>query len=365
MNNALYIHIPFCRSKCAYCDFFSVPVDKSDGIMTCYVTALRREAQLRGRGSAETVFMGGGTPSVLPEGSIQTILECASEHTHIVSGAEITVEANPESITSDFIDEIRRAGVTRLSMGVQSMQDSELRTLGRPHTSEMAINALQRARRNADNLEISLDLMYGIPGQNLHSWQKTLTEAIRQRPDHISAYELTLEEDTAMMAAVKKGELTMPSDDEISDMYHLTQSTLDKAGYEQYEVSNYALNGRQCRHNINYWRRGQYLGLGPGAVSFDGKTRTKNLPDLTLYIKALEAGELPPMQSETLSPLEAAREFLLLGMRQTEGVSLEQAARQYGLGELAEASGDYIDEGLMEITGQGFIRMTKKGMPLI
>lgn len=348
MAGSIYIHTPFCRAKCAYCDFYSLPADEA--LAARYVVALRREAQRRARGEAETVYMGGGTPSVLPPGAIRDIMGCLSEHVRIVPGAEITLEANPESITPELIKELESAGVTRMSIGVQSFQDLELQALGRVHTASQARDALSLASASGV-MDISLDLMYSLPGQDAGSWRRTLQEAINLAPSHISAYELTPEPATPLMQRIERGEVELPTGDEAIEMYYEADSMLTAAGYEHYEVSNYALPARRSRHNMNYWRRGMYIGLGPGAVSFDGKVRTMNLPDVEAYCRAMQAGGLPPSESETLTAHEAAREFLMLGLRTCDGIGLEEARSVYGLGALSGCADSFIAEGLMQRSG--------------
>ena len=363
MYGSLYIHVPFCRAKCSYCDFYSIAIDgEKEALALRYVTALRREAQVRARGDLDTVFIGGGTPSVLPAGSIRAILECLGEHAHIIDGAEVSVEANPESLGQSFLDELLNAGVTRLSVGVQSFDDGLLSVLSRPHTSRQALDALERARHSG--LDISIDLMYSIPGQTSDIWMQTLETALDLGLSHISAYELTVEPATALMAGVSSGELKMPPEGEALEMYEAARDVLAGAGYEHYEVSNYALPGKRSRHNMNYWRRGGYLGLGPGAVSFSEGKRRRNLPDVADYCDSLEHGELPAFEQESPTRQEASREFLMLGLRTAEGVDLHEATDRYGLARLSEAAGEFIDPGMMAIVG-GRLSMTEKGMPLM
>ena len=364
MSLPIYIHVPFCRGKCEYCDFYSMPAE--EGLVRRYVSALRREIQRCAKGEdgeVNSIYIGGGTPSVLPSGSIGAILNCLTEHSRLVDAAEVTVEANPESLTASLIDELTGAGVTRLSVGVQSFQDPELRTLGRPHTSSDALEAL-RAVSGLGGLDVSLDLMYSIPGQNLFTWRQTLEAAVGLRPSHISAYELTLESGTPLEQRVGRGELRPPHEDEALAMYHEARSLLADAGYEHYEVSNYALPGKRSRHNANYWQRGEYLGLGPGAVSFIDGVRAKNLPDLARYLDAIENGGLPPFVTEVPTSEEAAREFLMLGLRCREGVGLEEAASAYALGGLLLGAGMLIDEGFLA-SGSGRLYLSQKGMPVM
>jgi len=353
--------VPFCKAKCAYCDFYSLRVE--EGLALRYVDALRAEARKRVRDELDTVFIGGGTPSVLPTGSLSSVLQCIGEHAHIADNAEVSVEANPESLTSSLVDELLVAGVTRLSVGVQSLNDEELVTLGRAHNSAEAIEALQGL--SGSGLDVSIDLMYSIPGQTVHSWNRTLCAAIGLNPSHISAYELTLEHGTPMYEKTGSGELRASREDESLAMYHEAIKTLADSGYEHYEVSNYALPGKRSRHNMNYWRRGGYMGLGPGAVSYGDGIRTMNLPDVARYCEALEQGGQPPFEQEGLAADEASREFLMLGLRTSDGVNLEEASDAYGLSSLQSSVKPFLDRGLLLITG-GRLRLDEdKGMPLM
>jgi oxygen-independent coproporphyrinogen-3 oxidase len=315
MLRSLYIHVPFCRAKCAYCDFYSVPLeDRKEEIALRYVTALRREAQRRASGDLETVFIGGGTPSVLPPGSIRSIMDCLGEHAHIMEGAEVSVEANPESVGEAFVDELLASGVTRLSVGVQSFDDGLLALLGRPHTSRHALEALQWVRLSG--LDLSIDLMYSIPGQTSDKWSRTLQAALDLAPSHISAYELMVEPGTVLMERIVAGELRMPSEEESLAMYHEAREALRAAGYEHYEVSN------------------------------------------------LEQGTSPPTEQETPTGQEASREFLMLGLRTTDGVDLNEASGRYSLDRLSEVAHEFQDSGLMVSEGVR-LSMTEKGMPLM
>ena len=361
MADSLYIHVPFCRAKCAYCDFYSLRMD--DGLALRYVDALRAEAGQRASGAFGTVFIGGGTPSVLPPGSIGSVLECVGEHAHIADNAEVSVEANPESMPGSLVEELLEAGVTRLSVGVQSLVDEELITLERSHNSIQAIEALQGL--SGSGLDISIDLMYSIPGQTLQSWDRTLGAATGLNPSHISAYELTLEQGTPMYEKADRGKLQVIREEESLAMYHEARKALSGSGYEHYEVSNYALPGKRSRHNMSYWRRREYTGLGPGAVSYKDGKRTRNHPDVVRYCEALEHGALPPFEQEVLSSDDASREFLMLGLRTSDGVSLEEALHVYGLLSLESSATPFLDGGLLLIAG-GRLRLSEdKGFPLM
>ncbi len=355
----LYIHIPFCLAKCAYCDFYSVPVEGE--LSGEFIKSLLREMELRGWFHADTIYIGGGTPTALDSGSLEKIFSGLKEHFGFSSDAEFTIEANPATVDGGKLSVLLQGGVNRISIGVQSFDDEELKTLGRVHTAADAREAIALARR-AGFGNISLDLIYGIPGQTMESWMNTLNQAISLAPEHISAYELTLEECTPLHEWVKRGLIEMPSEEMILEMSDKCVSVLESAGYARYEVSNYALPGRQCRHNVNYWRRGPYLGLGPSAHSFDGRERWKDIEDLGEYVKSLSAGALPERERYALMPGQVKREFLFLGLRMSEGVSIEEA-RETGLG-LENASRELMAGGFLAIEN-GHLRCTRRGFSVL
>ncbi len=356
MAESLYIHIPFCVSKCLYCDFLSVPIE--EGPARAYAHALKKELALRGGGRLRTVYIGGGTPTALPEELLGEIFAALRGSFTLLPGAEVTVEANPGTVDARKAARLRSMGVNRVSLGVQSFDDRELRTLGRAHTSAEAARAVKAL--GAENL--SLDLIYGIPGQDARSWEETLRRAVELGPKHISAYELTPEPGTPIMDSLKKGVLTLPQEDEALEMSSLALDTLARSGYRRYEVSNYALPGFECRHNLNYWRRGEYIGAGAGAYSFSGDRRDRNTPDIGEYMELLSRGRPPAGKSARITPEEAMREFLFLGLRLTEGVDMAWFRDELGL-DLAGAVGELLGDGLVETEG-GRLRLTRRGFLL-
>jgi oxygen-independent coproporphyrinogen-3 oxidase len=355
MARCLYIHIPFCARKCLYCDFLSVPFDRP--LSERYVAALAEEIRLRAEEGEplETLYIGGGTPTVLEAGQLARVFEALRESFDFQPGAEVTVEANPGTVDAGKVDSLLSLGVNRISLGVQSFSDRELRALGRTHTASDAEKALGLLRgRN-----FSVDLIYGIPGQDLKTWGESVSRAMEAGPAHVSAYELTPERGTPLYAALESKEVSLPSEDAAVEMFLLARERLEAAGYGHYEISNYALTGRQCRHNLNYWRRGRYLGLGAGAHSFDGKRRTKNTGDLAAYIDALSRGRPPVEETAVLGAEDALKELVFLGLRETRGIRAEGPAGAL----LAGAASELMEEGLMESEG-GRLRLTLKGMLL-
>ncbi|MDP2168234.1 MAG: radical SAM family heme chaperone HemW [Thermodesulfovibrionales bacterium] len=366
MACSLYIHIPFCLRKCAYCDFLSVPFDK--GISVRYVKALIKEIVLRaedlnasgGPSPLRTIYIGGGTPTLLSNESLKEIFKTIRECFGFSAGAEITIEANPGTLDGSKMEAIVLAGVNRLSLGVQSLDDAELAALGRIHTGDDASRAAALVKESGiENL--SLDLIYGIPGQRLKGWRNTLKRALGLKPRHISAYELTPEPGTPLYESLRTGSLRLPGEDEVSDMFYLAVDELESAGLLHYEISNYAYPGYECRHNLNYWRRGEYIGAGAGAHSFIGERRIKNTEDVFNYIELLSSGSLPFDELEEVRKEEAVKEFIFLGLRTGEGI--DTRLLKGNASGLINASRALIEGGFMELRGD-CLRLTKRGTAL-
>ena len=327
----LYIHIPFCKSKCIYCDFYSLP--RAEDRMDRYVSALCRQlaeiAQQTTAHTVDSVYLGGGTPSYLGEKRLRRILKTVKKHYHLSRDAEITLEANPDS-AGDWraLRALRRAGMNRLSLGVQSADDGLLRTLGRPHTFAQAEEAAAAARR-ARIRNLSLDLIYGLPGQDLTGWKDTLERAAALEPEHLSCYGLKVEEGTPLWDMQEK--MDLPDDDAQADMYLWTVERLRALGYEQYEISNFARPGRASRHNMKYWTLCEYAGFGPGAHSDLGDVRYAYLRSLDTYCAGVEAGVSVLESSEHIPPRERDIEYVMLGLRLTQGISRQEFENRYRL----------------------------------
>ena len=327
----LYIHIPFCKSKCIYCDFYSLP--RAEDRMDRYVSALCRQlAEIAQRTTAHTVdsvYLGGGTPSYLGEKRLRRILKTVKKHYHLSRDAEITLEANPDS-AGDWraLRSLRRAGMNRLSLGVQSADDGLLRTLGRPHTFAQAEEAAAAARR-ARIRNLSLDLIYGLPGQDLSGWKDTLERAAALEPEHLSCYGLKVEEGTPLWDMQEK--MDLPDDDAQADMYLWTVERLGALGYEQYEISNFARPGRASRHNMKYWTLCEYAGFGPGAHSDLGGGRDAYLRSRDTYCAGVEAGVSVLESSEHIPSRERDIEYVMLGLRLTQGISRQEFENRYRL----------------------------------
>jgi oxygen-independent coproporphyrinogen-3 oxidase len=365
--DALYVHIPFCLArKCLYCDFVSMPYSRA--VSERYLAALAKEISLVSspgdkKAPIKSLFIGGGTPTALDAGQLGGLMKAVRGKFVFCQGAEVTAEANPATIgQEEKLRVLAEEGVNRISIGVQSFNDRELKTLGRPHSSHDALDAV-RGAREAGFKEISIDLIYGIPGQTEEDWKRTLQTASGLEVGHISAYELTLEEDTPLSGLVKKGEVLMPAEDETLRLYFLACETLEGAGYVHYEVSNYALPGRESLHNMNYWRRGEYIGVGAAAHSFVNGKRWKNTDDIFKYMDTLEMGMLPLEDITELKPEEEKREFVFLGLRTREGLSVPEGKDLFGM-DIEGAAVPLVKEGLLEIS-DGRLRATRAGVPLL
>ena len=353
----LYVHVPFCVKRCAYCDFYSV-TDRSEADR--WLGLLATEARLAGRGFAafDTVYVGGGTPSCLGPDRLATLLATVRAALPVASGAEVTVELNPDDVDGPLIAALVAAGVTRASVGVQSFDDDALRLLGRRHGARRARDALDLLRRSGP-ADLALDLIYGWPGQAAAGWCSDLDLALQWSPEHLSCYELTVEPSTPLGRAVAAGALLLPDEEASADRFVEASERLSAAGYEHYEVSNYA-RGRihRSRHNGKYWERVPCLGLGPGAHSFDGRRRWWNAADLGVHLDRLEAGEPPAEGEETLDAEQGRLEALLLGLRTADGVPLALAESLEAWPALA---GPLQAEGLLRVEA-GRVVPTREGL---
>jgi oxygen-independent coproporphyrinogen-3 oxidase len=357
----LYVHVPFCASKCAYCDFASYAGRAAD--MPRYVDAVIREITRRGAETghpkADTIFLGGGTPSLLDEFQATRLLAALFEAFPREEGAEITCECNPGTVTKPFADALRKAGVNRLSMGAQAKQARLLRLIGRIHDWEKVIASTEIARQ-AGFENMNLDLMFGLPSQTVSDFRETLEAAISLSPTHLSCYSLMVEEGTPICRDIAAGKLALPEEEMEREMYELARQTLAEHGFQQYEISNFARHGYACRHNVGCWTRVPYLGFGCAAHSFFGECRTMNPASLDAYL----AGEEP--LTEHISRERGRFESMMLGLRMTGGVKDEDFTRMHGM-TIREAFGQELDKpitgGLLEWHA-GALRLTRLGMDL-
>ena len=359
----IYIHVPFCRSKCLYCDFYSLP-GKADHRMRDYLKAvvahIKESGALAPGYKVDTVYFGGGTPSYFGADGMITILNTIRKSFDVSSAAEITFEANPDSVTPWLLRRLKREGFNRVSLGIQSDDDSILKTIGRPHNYEQAVKAVKQIRR-AGYRNLSVDLMYGLPSQTLEKWEKTVEHVLQLDPEHISCYGLKVEEGTPLYAYQDRYDL--PDDDTQADMYLAMVDILRRKGYRQYEISNFAKREMASRHNLKYWNGGEYLGFGPGASSdFAGK-RFSIVRDLEQYIAGIRDGAQVIDQMQEVPSRERAGEYLMLRLRTTAGISREEYERRYLLS--FEPLVDVLDRACLRnhamSNGKGGYRLTPEG----
>lgn len=371
----LYFHIPFCLKKCHYCDFLSFGTESPFGdgrTKARYMENLIRETELRAadyrKCSVVSVFVGGGTPSMVAPEALSRLLTAVGESYHLAEDAEITVEVNPGTVDERMLQGYRQAGVNRLSIGLQSADDRELAVLGRVHTYGQFLETYHAARRCGFS-NVNVDVMSALPGQTPESYLDTLGKvlALDPPPEHISAYSLILEEGTVLAELVRRGELPLPDEDADRLMYGSTRQVLEEAGYLRYEISNYAKPGCECRHNCGYWRRRDYAGFGIGAASLINNMRFKNSGDIGAY---LEDPVGCRQEEQVLSPQEQMEEFMFLGLRMTEGVPCEGFEDCFGR-TMESVYGDVIEknrnDGLLEWRRQDarrYLALTERGLDL-
>lgn len=331
MHRGIYIHIPFCHKKCSYCDFYSIEkVSQIDD----FVSILCKEISFWGsttsnRYSVDTLFFGGGTPSLLSAHHLQAIYETLQQYFTFVPNFEWTLECNPGTVTVDSLKSYKQLGVNRLSFGVQSFHQNELDFLERIHSPEQAKNAVQYAKEAGFD-QISIDLMYALPNQTLESWKETLREAISLETSHISAYSLIYEEGTPLYTQYIKGVVTLIDEDIDVDLYHYANEELTKAGFTQYEVSNYAKDGAYCYHNLKYWNSEEYIAFGPSAHGYIEGERYWNIRALSSYIEKLSKGTLPVLNREVLTKEQQCFEMAFLGLRST-GIDLQRFEQLFSI----------------------------------
>ena len=374
---SLYLHIPFCEHKCIYCDFYSISpresADRNEGLIRRFLDALKREIGLRSRderfkASYETVFFGGGTPSLLSPSAIDGILDVLAGSFSIERDAEITLETNPGTVDLQKLKAFRAIGVNRLSLGVQSFYDDDLQFLSRIHSSRQAKESIRDAHQ-AGFQNVSIDLIFALPSQTRDRWESNLRQAVELNPTHLSCYSLILEPNTPLFRMVESGQVTLLSVEQDAELYEHTIHFLGTQGYEQYEVSNFAKPGFKSRHNGNYWNHTNYLGFGPSAHSFwstaqsgGAPKRWWNLANVTGYAERLERGNLPVAGEEELTTEQLIEEEVLLGLR-SEGVDAAGFPRKFGRDLMAEHRPkiDALISNGMAIVKDGKIRLTAKG----
>jgi oxygen-independent coproporphyrinogen-3 oxidase len=364
MPLGLYIHIPFCSAICNYCNFNRGLFD--EGLKNQYVAALQQEVRGKADGEpADTVFFGGGTPSLLEPGEVKAIVDTCRESFAVSSDAEITLEANPETVTIERLEGFRSAGVNRLSFGVQSFRDEELQRLSRLHSAGRAREAFQMAR-DAGFDNISLDLMMWLPQQSVADWLTSVDGLIAIEPDHASLYLLEVYPNAPLRDTMARARWSLAPDDDAAEMYLQAMARLDEAGYEQYEISNVARAGRESRHNLKYWTDGEWHGFGCGAHSTRKGVREKNVASTTEYIALVTGGGQTAVESRSLTSQARLEDALFTGLRLNRGIDLDSIESRYNAN-VWRLYGDelqpFIDQGLLIYDG-GAIRLTRAGMLL-
>ncbi|MDR0842201.1 MAG: radical SAM family heme chaperone HemW [Acidobacteriota bacterium] len=374
-NSGIYIHIPFCREKCAYCHFLSFPLAGiAENVGKRYANALMRELRVFSSGCREeplvvdSIYFGGGTPSLVPAEWVSGVLDECRRQFAVTDDCEITLEANPGTVSPEKANAYRLAGVNRVSLGAQSFDDAELHSVGRIHgaaaiTDSLAV--LGRGERGVGFENISLDLMLGLPGQTPRSWRETLRTAANLPVRHISIYMLELDKSSPLRARAAAGNLTFPDDDLVADLYEETIGYLNSQGLGQYEISNFARQGHLSRHNLKYWRRVPVYGFGLGSHFFDGWRRYANVSDFDEYFRRIDSGRSPVAWQTEITDRQAVEEMFFLGLRLVEGVDLRgiPAAGRRLLEERRQAVEEFCSAGLLEWT-ETHLRLTRRGMLL-
>lgn len=346
----LYLHIPFCRSKCDYCDFYSLAgrEDRMDEYQKALVRHVVESSAVARNYPVDSIYIGGGTPTWYGEKRLLELLRTVKRHFCMAKDVEVTVEANPDSVDGKMLRHLRRAGVNRISMGMQSGSDEELRSVHRPHTYQQVEDAVA-AVRAAKIRNLNLDLIYGLPGQTEESWHETVEKALSLGPEHLSCYGLTIEEGTPLAQRVARGE-QLPDEDQQATLYLWTVERLAQAGYEQYEISNFAKRGYQSRHNMKYWMGRPYMGLGVAAHSDFGGRRYSFVSDLDAYIQGMLSGDEVVDESEKITRRERGSEYLMLRLRTVHGIDEWEYRREYMM------NFDPIEAKLSEFEQKGWAR---------
>ena len=359
----IYIHIPFCKRRCIYCDFFSKTQSEKKAE---YVHALVRELEMRKdyleNEEIETIYLGGGTPSQLSQEELEEIFTYIYKVYKVTLDAEITLEANPDDLTPEYVSMLRKLPINRISMGIQTFQEETLKLLHRRHTAQQAIEAFKRCRE-AGFKNISIDLMYGLPGETLETWKQDLQQAIDLHPEHISAYHLIYEEDTALWKLREEHQVEEADEDLSLTLFCTLIDELTRAGYQHYEISNFCLPGLHSRHNSSYWTGKKYLGCGPSAHSFNGVSRQWNVASLSAYIDGIRQRK-PDFEVEELDLYTRYNDFVLTSIRTCWGMSLSHLRSMYGE-ELyrycLRMAKPHLEQGVLEIS-EDILKLTRKGI---
>ncbi|HLN96420.1 MAG TPA: radical SAM family heme chaperone HemW [Flavobacterium sp.] len=359
--SGIYLHIPFCKQACHYCDFhFSTSLKKKDDMLSALLSEIAMRKAEAGTGPIETIYFGGGTPSVLSTSEIRRLLDAIYSHYSVAHTPEITLEANPDDLSDGKLAEWAATPVNRLSIGIQSFFDEDLRLMNRAHDAESAKRVLAEAVSYFDN--ISVDLIYGIPGMDDDKWLTNVETVVASGVPHISSYALTVEPRTALKKMIATGQVNTPSDEAANRHFHLLSDRLAEAGFLHYELSNFGKPGYFSRNNSAYWLGKNYIGIGPSAHSYDGVSRSWNVANNALYIKGIQ-GLVRPAETEVLTPADRFNEAVMTGLRTMWGISLSKVERDYGADfhrYLLASADRFIEEGLLLVDGDA-LKTTQKG----
>jgi len=358
--SGIYIHIPFCKQACHYCDFhFSTSLKKKDALIAAICTELQlRKGELKGE--VETIYFGGGTPSLLTSEEIAMLIEAVYQNFKVSEAPEITLEANPDDLTEATIKSLANSQINRLSIGVQSFFEGDLKLMNRAHNATEAETSIKFAQQYFDN--ISIDLIYGIPGMNNTRWLANIEKALSFKVPHLSCYALTVEPKTALKSFIEKGLIAPVNDEQAQEHHTLLVEALETAGYENYEFSNFSKPAFHSRNNTAYWHGKPYLGVGPSAHSFDGDTRSWNVANNTKYIKEIALQQLP-LERETLSERDKYNEYVMTRLRVAAGISLDEVESKFGenyVNYLQTQAAQFLKLGLLELESKQ-LKVTKKG----
>jgi oxygen-independent coproporphyrinogen-3 oxidase len=357
----IYLHIPFCRQACHYCNFhFSTSLKLKNEFVEALLKEIRLQKNYLPAEPVNTIYFGGGTPSLLTLEELSSILQTLREHFSVAADAEVTLEANPDDITEQKLQLWKQAGINRLSIGVQSFFEDDLRWMNRAHSAQQAINNLQLAKQYFDN--ITMDLIYGTPTLPDDKWRHNVQQAIALGIPHVSCYALTVEPGTALASMINKHKVTDVNTEDQARQFLQLMQWMQEAGYEHYEISNFALPGKRSRHNSSYWQGAAYLGLGPSAHSFNGESRQWNISNNALYIKSLTEDKVP-FEIETLTDTQRLNEYIMTSLRTMEGLDVQWVAKRFGqknADQLLEGSQAFIKTGKMQLHN-GRLQLTKEG----
>lgn len=363
LMSGIYIHIPFCKSRCAYCDFYSTTRPRQ---MASYTDALIREIEARkaetGSEKTRTIYIGGGTPSQMPANELKAIYGKLEHAFDLSQLEESTIECNPDDLTDSFLDNLSRLPINRISMGIQTFNDDILKLIYRRHTSEQAIQAVGRCRKHGFT-NISIDLIYGLPGQTPEMFWDDIRTALSLEVTHISAYCLSYEEGTRLTAMRDRGVITPVSDEDCAEMFSILCHTMKEAGFMHYEISNFCRPGYHSRHNSSYWDGTPYIGLGAAAHSYDGRNRSWNISDIDQYMKGIEEGT-PVMEKEELTQTDRRNEMVMLSLRTSKGLDTEEMASRFGKAttdRCIKNATRYIESGVMLFNGR-ILKLSETGI---